>query len=167
MKLDLRDIIEIPGASVPFRCELDTERLDYPSVIEYITPPTAEGRVTNTAGVLTLTGVLTADMLCVCDRCGAQFRSEKNMELEVPISAGSDDGEDPEMFFLDGDWLDLDDVLETSFILDMETKFLCKSDCAGLCDRCGANLNLGPCGCKKKIDPRMAVLEQLLDNKDE
>ena len=38
-------------------------------------------------------------------------------------------------------------------------------DCAGLCDRCGANLNLGPCRCQKPRDPRMAVLEQLLDNK--
>ena len=37
----------------------------------------------------------------------------------------------------------------------------------GLCEHCGKNLNDGPCGCPKEIDPRMAVLEQLLDNKDE
>jgi uncharacterized protein len=45
----------------------------------------------------------------------------------------------------------------------METKFLCREDCKGLCARCGKNLNLGPCGCGKEIDPRFAVLEQLLD----
>ena len=61
--------------------------------------------------------------------------------------------------------LDVDEVLSTSFILSMDTKCLCKPDCAGLCDRCGANLNLGPCRCQKPRDPRMAVLEQLLDNK--
>ena len=55
------------------------------------------------------------------------------------------------------------EVLSTCFILDMETKFLCKEDCKGLCPSCGKNLNLGPCGCRKEIDPRFAVLEQLLD----
>ena len=35
-----------------------------------------------------------------------------------------------------------------------------------LCPRCGADLNLGPCGCKREKDPRLAVLEQLLDDKE-
>ena len=38
-----------------------------------------------------------------------------------------------------------------------------EEDCKGLCSTCGKNLNLGPCGCRKQIDPRFAVLEQLLD----
>ena len=117
MRLNLREIIEIPGGSVPFSQELDTALLDFPSVRAYTAPITAEGKVVNTAGILTLQGRLHAQMLCVCDRCGA------------------------------------------------DTKCLCRPDCAGLCDRCGANLNLGPCRCQKPRDPRMAVLEQLLDNK--
>lgn len=79
------------------------------------------------------------------------------------LAAELEDEENPDIFLLDGDWLDLDDVLETCFILDMETKCLCKEDCAGLCASCGANLNLGQCNCRGKIDPRFAVLEQLLD----
>jgi len=167
MKLDLREIIEMPGTSVPFRCELETERLDHPSVLEYTSPPTAEGRVVNTAGALTLVGTLRAEMLCVCDRCGGTFPSEKVMDLEIPLAAEAEDEESADVFLLEGDALDLDEVLGTVFILDMETKFLCREDCAGLCERCGANLNLGPCACKARIDPRMAVLEQLLDKKDE
>ena len=58
----------------------------------------------------------------------------------------------------------LDRVVKTTcFILDMESKFLCREDCKGLCPVCGRNLNLGSCDCGKKIDPRFAVLEQLLD----
>ena len=57
----------------------------------------------------------------------------------------------------------LQELLATCLILDMETKFLCREDCKGLCARCGRNLNLGPCGCGKEIDPRFAVLEQLLE----
>ena len=53
MKLNLREIIEIPGGSVPFAQELDTALLDFPSVRAYTAPITAEGKVVNTAGTAT------------------------------------------------------------------------------------------------------------------
>ena len=162
MRLDLREIIEVPGGSVPFSCELETDRLDFPSVRAYLSKPRAEGRVYNEAGVLHLEGRLTAEMRCVCDRCGAEFDSLKETELDGVI-VEEESEEFPEFFVLDGNERDLDDVLSTCLILDMETKFLCREDCKGLCPRCGKNLNLGPCGCGKEIDPRFAVLEQLLD----
>ncbi len=161
MKLDLREIIEIPGASLPFRCALDTGRLDFPSFVRYDAEPEAEGLVQNTAGILSLTGTLKADMVCVCDRCAREYECHKELPLRVTLSA--DESDDDDVFPLEGNFLDLDDVLETCFILDMEAKHLCREDCRGLCDRCGKNLNDGPCGCKATTDPRMAVLEQLLD----
>ena len=71
--------------------------------------------------------------------------------------------DDPNLFVLEGNEIDLSEILATCFILDMETKFLCREDCKGLCPTCGKNLNLGPCSCRKALDPRFAVLEQLLD----
>ena len=162
MRLNLREIIEIPGGSVPFECELETEGLDFPSIKEYISRPFAEGRVFNEAGILTLEGTLTADLTCICDRCGAEFDSVKETVLNVTI-VEENTGDDPELYLLEGDEIDLDDLLSTCFVLDMETKFLCTEDCKGLCSGCGKNLNLGPCECRKPIDPRFAVLEQLLD----
>ena len=162
MRLNLREIIEIPGGSVPFECELETEGLDFPSIKEYKARPFAEGRVFNEAGILTLEGTLTADLTCICDRCGAEFDSVKETELSVTI-VEENTGDDPELYLLQGDEIDLDEILSTCFVLDMETKFLCTEDCKGLCSSCGANLNLGPCQCRKPIDPRFAVLEQLLD----
>ena len=161
MLLDLREIIEVPGKSVPFRCELEPEELLNESIRAYRSKPVAEGRVFNAAGILTLEGTLEADMTCVCDRCGKEFDSVKLMDLNAYISDGESD--DPEAFVLDGDKLDLTETLSTLFILDMETKFLCSEDCKGLCSRCGANLNEGPCSCKKEIDPRFEVLLGLLD----
>jgi len=162
MRLNLREIIEIPGGSVPFKCELETEGLDFPSIKEYKARPIAEGRVFNEAGILSLEGTLTADMTCICDRCGAEFDSVKETVLNVTI-VEENTGDDPELFLLEGDEIDLDEILSTCFVLDMETKFLCTEDCRGLCSGCGRNLNLGPCECRKPIDPRFAVLEQLLD----
>ena len=162
MRLNLSAIIEMPGGSLPFACELETERLDFPSVIAYRTKPRAEGRVYNEAGVLHLEGTLTAEMTCVCDRCGAEFDSTKETQLDAVI-VREENEEFPEYFVLEGSEIDLDEILSTCLILDMETKFLCSEDCKGLCSRCGKNLNLGPCGCRKEPDPRFAVLEQLLD----
>ena len=162
MRLDLREIIFVPGASIPFSCELETERLDFPSVKAYRAAPRAEGRVYNEAGVLHLEGELTAEMTCVCDRCGAEFDSTKVTPLDAVI-VGEENEEYPEYFVLEGNEIDLDEILSTCLILDMETKFLCSEDCKGLCPQCGKNLNLGPCGCRQEPDPRFAVLEQLLD----
>ena len=161
MLLDLREIIEVPGKGIPFRFEPDTDRLSFDSITEYRSKPVAEGKVFNAAGILTLEGTMRADMTCVCDRCGKRFDSVKKMELHALLTDGETD--DPEAFCLDGDKIDLEEVVSTLYVLDMETKFLCSEDCKGLCPKCGADLNLGPCNCKKETDPRLAVLEQLLD----
>ena len=162
MRLDLRELIVNPERRLPFRLELETDNLDFPSVQEYLNPPVAEGVVYNEAGILHMQGTITADMLCICDRCGQQFESVKETAVDaVLVEEESEDN--PELFVLEGTEIDAQEVLSTCFILDMETKFLCREDCKGLCARCGKNLNLGPCGCGKEIDPRFAVLEQLFD----
>ncbi len=166
MRLDLRDIIEIPGAAVDFQCELNEEQLDFPSVVRFLAPPHAEGRVVNTAGVLSLEGELVSDMLCVCDRCGKEFESRKVMDLNITLSADMEDEDDSVVFPVEGDGIEVDEVLETCLILDMETKFLCDENCKGLCSICGKNLNEGSCSCSKPTDPRWAVLGQLLDIED-
>ncbi len=38
---------------------------------------------------------------------------------------------------------------------------LCRADCAGLCARCGADLNLEPCVCPPQTDVRWAALAEV------
>lgn len=163
MWLDLSNIIEIPGAEKEFECLLNVEALEFPSVESFSSTPFAKGKVVNTAGILSLVGEIHADMVCICDRCGQSFESTKIQELDVALAADPEDAENPDIFVVEGNGIDLNEVLETSFILDMETKFLCTEDCKGLCGTCGKNLNEGPCDCRKPVDPRLAVLGQLLD----
>lgn len=163
MKLDLREIIEVPGAHLPFERELDAERLRMGSVESFTAPVMAHGEVVNTAGVLTVYAEITARMHCVCDRCGREFDMEHSVDVEVPVVQEDEGDADGEAFSLEGDCLDIDDLLETAFILDMPTKFLCREDCKGVCPKCGKNLNDGECDCRPERDPRFAVLEQLLD----
>ena len=58
---------------------------------------------------------------------------------------------------------DLEDIVRTVFVLNLDSKLLCKEDCKGLCPQCGKNLNDGPCNCRKELDPRFAALKQLLE----
>lgn len=163
MWLDLRDVIEIPGAVKPFSAALDETRLLTPSVIGFTSPPEAEGEVRNTAGVLDLRAAVRAGLRCVCDRCGTEFDRDMALNVSVPLAADLEDAGNFDGFSLEGDGIDVSDVLETCFILDAEGQLLCREDCKGLCPVCGKNLNDGPCGCQKPVDPRLAVLGQLLD----
>ena len=163
MRCSIKELLRGDGV-LPFSCELDPAELEFPSILRYESPLTAKGTIRSSAGLLTLTGETRVSLRCICDRCGCEFESVKVTPLDAVI-VEENTGDDPELFTLEGDGIDLSEVLETCFILDMETKFLCKEDCKGLCPTCGKNLNLGPCGCRKQIDPRFAVLEQLVDKK--
>ena len=164
--IDLHELILRPGTSMAFRQELSTERLDFPAVLAYIDPPMGEGVIVNNAGALTLSGTIRADMRCRCDRCAREFDLHREIAAKAQLAQSLQDEEDPDYFLLEGDKLDIDEVLESCFILEMDQQLLCREDCKGLCPRCGADLNNGPCGCKKESDPRLAVLEQLLDDID-
>ena len=75
----------------------------------------------------------------------------------------NEDSEDEGVFPLEADAADLEEIVRTVFVLNLDSKLLCKPDCKGLCCRCGKNLNDGPCGCQKELDPRFAALQQLLN----
>lgn len=70
-------------------------------------------------------------------------------ELTVDVEE-DDEGRRVRFFF--GQELDLGPHVWEEVMLSLPTKFYCKDDCAGLCARCGANLNAGPCGCETETD---------------
>ena len=168
MRLDLRKIIHVPGASVPFDLQLDLTHLDFLGARPITRPIQVQGKVTNRAGALQLEGTASTVLDLTCDRCCKPYTAEKVVALDSLLAAEleNEDSED-EIILLDGGAVDLDEVASTAFILAMDTKNLCSEDCKGLCSRCGADLNDGPCGCKPDVDPRLAALAQLLDDKAE
>ena len=165
MLLGLSKIIDSPGDSVPYSCSLDLSDLVFGTAQPVTEPVLAEGVIRNTAGVLVMTGTVTTCLHGVCDRCAADFTKDVKLPLEVVlVTELSDEGNEDEWVFpLVGDSVDLDEVIRTVFVLNMDSKMLCKPDCKGMCCRCGKNLNEGPCSCQKELDPRFAALRQLLD----
>ena len=165
MMLGLSKIIETPGASVPFSTEVDLSDLCYGVSHPVTEPVVAEGTVRNTAGVLMMSGSVRTTIHGICDRCADHFDREVNLPIEVILveELSIEENEDEWVFPLEGDSADLDDIVRTVFVLNLDSKLLCKEDCAGLCCRCGKNLNAGPCNCQKELDPRFAALKQLLE----
>ena len=165
MRLGLAQIMDRPGAVVPFSCSVDLSDLQYGASHPVTEPVEASGTVRNTAGVLVMSGSIKTCLHGVCDRCAAEF----SREVEYPIQAvlveelANEENEDEWVFPLEGESADLQDIVRTVFVLNMESNLLCKPDCKGLCCQCGKNLNDGPCSCQKEPDPRFAALRQLLN----
>ena len=165
MQLGLSKIIDCPGASVPFETSVDLSDLRYGTTQPVSEPVVAEGIVRNTAGVLVMTGTIRTRIHGVCDRCAGEFSRDVEIPIDVVLvqELANEENEDEWVFPLEGDTADLDDIVRNVFVLNMDSKLLCKPDCKGMCCKCGKNLNQGPCSCQKELDPRFAALRQLLD----
>ena len=165
MLLGLAKIIDCPGASVSFSTSVDLSDLCYGISYPVSEPVKAEGTVRNTAGVLVMTGEISTCIHGTCDRCADHFDRDINLPINVVLvtEMANEENEDEWVFPLEGDSADLDDIVRTVFVLNLDSKLLCKEDCQGLCCRCGKNLNDGPCNCQKELDPRFAALKQLLE----
>lgn len=82
--------------------------------------------------------VVTAPFTAFADRRGsASAAEEKDLER------------DDYMLFHDGRRLDLRESVRELLLLELPITPHCREDCPGLCPKCGADLNLGPCGCAR------------------
>ena len=164
MLLGLAKIIDSPGASIPFSTSVDLSDLRYGISYPVSEPVVAEGIVRNTAGVMMMSGSIRTCIHGICDRCAGSFDRDVLIPIDVVLvtELADEENEDEWVFPLEGDSADLDDIVRTVFVLNLDSKLLCKEDCQGLCHRCGKNLNDGPCNCQKELDPRFAALKQLL-----
>ena len=166
MKLNLTHIAREPGAVLPFDFELDLSQVEWNGQRPFAHAVHITGRVRNMAGAMLLNAKLSCVLSLVCDRCARSFEREKTVEYETLLALELANGESDDIVLLDRDGeLDLDGLMEEVFLLEMDTNNLCSEDCKGLCSGCGADLNREPCRCKQEIDPRLAKLARLLEDR--
>ncbi len=163
MILDVKRIINTPGGRIDLRFEQDLSDVDFGGVCPAVRPVSVVGQVRNIAGMLRLQLEMDTTLSCVCDRCAARFDKPFHLPLEYLLAEELEDEENDEILLLDNGTVDLAELVREAFILNMDTKTLCREDCKGLCPGCGANLNYEACRCKKEIDPRLAALAKLLE----
>lgn len=110
-----------------------------------------------------------------CSRCLKDFWFKMDRPFEfmlIPEPATSARGAeelsrgDLGLSFYSTEEIDLSPLIMEQVMLALPTRPLCAEDCRGLCSRCGADLNLGACGCSANVsDPRMAVFRTFKVNR--
>lgn len=165
MLLNVNKLLHTPDSQQEVQFEMDLHELEFGGNYPVSQPVTVEGRIRNKAGVLHCSLHASTTLHCVCDRCMELFTTEKVVDHYCVLAQERQSEDDDEIVLLENDTVDLGEVARTAFILEMDTKTLCSPDCMGLCPGCGANLNHEDCRCKKAVDPRLAKLAQLLENK--
>jgi uncharacterized protein len=115
-------------------------------------------------GIL-VTGAITGTWTVRCARClteRTQPFSVEVSELFVPAGTVDPDDDEDDRYELADDTIDLDQVVRDVVGVEMPFAPLCRPDCKGLCPICGGNRNDGECPGHETIDPRFAVLADLL-----
>ena len=81
-----------------------------------------------------------------CSRCLDTFIYPIDIDIEERFT-NNKELQDEEIMFVDGDTLNITEIIENSIISTLPIKRLCKEDCKGLCSQCGANKNVENCSC--------------------
>jgi len=116
-----------------------------------------------------LRGAIKTEVELLCDRCAAPSVGPLEVEFDTRFipqtkAAGETDNvellpEDLGVAAYEGDAVDLDELVREQILLALPSRNLCREDCKGLCQKCGANLNAGDCSCEQgETDPRWAAL---------
>ena len=94
-------------------------------------------------------GNFAAQVRSVCRRCLTEFVTPVNQQVEVIFSADPELQDDPSVYPLSEPiaQVDVRPALREELALAVDLFPLCREDCRGLCPRCGADLNRGPCEC--------------------
>lgn len=121
------------------------------------------------ADIIELVLDITTKLTVLCSRCSIE--TEKNEKISVtfiltnsdPLALSKAQNDNADVVYIDNGILDVDELVLQTVILSLPIRFLCKSDCKGLCPKCGADLNKNTCNCPTfKPDPRLAKLKDYL-----
>ena len=113
-----------------------------------------------TGNKVTVEGTLSTRLELRCDRCLEPYTEDISTNFRFFLSLipykGNLDIElledDLNINFIDGNYLDSDQIIKEQIILNVPMKAICSIDCKGLCPVCGCNLNIETCSCSTKAD---------------
>ncbi len=157
--LDVHEVLEVPGSrsTIAFDAAVPELRV---GLVEVQGDVHLDLVLEELDGGLLVRSKLSGESVGQCRRCLAP--------LVQPFTlSGSDLYRPPtdvweEGYALKDGTIDLEPMARDLIALELETSPLCRPDCAGLCARCGADLNDGPCACPEETDPRWSALRDLV-----
>jgi uncharacterized protein len=159
--IDVRDLLEHPGASKTVRVEegvpgLHTELAD----VREDEPIEGDLTLESILDGIFVHGSISGRFTMRCARCLKEF--ERDFDLAVEEMFARQPGPDDD-YAIDPDLsLDPEPMVRDAVVLEMPFSPLCKPDCLGLCPVCGGDRDLGECPGHDATDPRWSALAGLL-----
>lgn len=165
LNLDIRPLLRGETNLLPVNFSLSPEPIDN---ITFTDSAQFTGKITDAAGYMKLSLHAELPFEAECARCLSPvkdvflFDFEKAVAQEGTLSIEEEESDDY-IIAKDG-FLDVDELLREMLILEFPNRILCDENCPGMCPKCGKPRREGPCSCEtKEIDPRLAILQKLLD----
>lgn len=127
-----------------------------PRYARLVGPVTLGARVYRSGENVEVRGEVRAALELDCDRCLAPVRREIAAELRIyaerrPSRDRRSEQESREddlgIVYHDGRFVDLTEDIRQLVLVEVPWNVVCREGCRGLCSRCGADLNQGPCAC--------------------
>lgn len=171
MLIKLTDVLAYDNKVVQTKVNLEMNSFDSKlGSFDIVDKSDVELIITN-AGKKNITIEARTDLtvLIPCDRCLEPVETKFNIDVtkDVNLALIEEDriNELDEKDYIIGYDLDVDKLIYGEILINWPMKILCKGSCEGICNSCGANLNLGECDCDRTVlDPRMAVIRDIFDN---
>ena len=160
MNIDLRRYFENDDIrqNFDYECSVDDEMIDGSIAVV--------GGLKGSTGVVSLSANADFSVRTQCAKCAKDISRKLSVPVEHLLISHLNDEDNDDYILVENMVLDLDELVIEDVFLSLPSRFLCKSDCKGLCTYCGHDLNEGDCGCKKPVDPRLAALQQLLSDEE-
>ncbi len=165
MPLELNNVFVTPDSKIEFDDCFVYDDLSSEGENLTFSPIKVHGNVTNTGGLVELTYTADFKYSKPCDRCLTDTQKTVKKKFVHTLALSAENEESDDIVVVTGYTLDLFSLVRDDILLELPIKHLCSETCLGLCPQCGQNLNEGSCNCKKEaVDPRMAVLDELLQD---
>jgi uncharacterized protein len=148
LRVDLRDLKHGPVATTGSLAQDDPvfEGLR----LALTAPVEVDGRIqASGAGGYFWKGHVRGQVQAQCRRCLSDVALSVDTDVGLMFSSDPDLLDDPSVHELppSATQIDLVEFVREELALAVPGYPLCRANCAGLCPRCGADLNTGPCGC--------------------
>ena len=158
--IDVRDLLEHPGSAREVHLAEPFEGLesalaevppDVPVQVDVLLESVVEG--------VLVSGPLSGRIEYRCARCLKPFSGD--FRVEVTELFALEPGPEEDHYPVRDGAIDLEPMVRDAVLLAIPFSPLCRSDCLGLCERCGGDRNLGECTCPPAVDPRWEPLSRL------
>ena len=141
MQIRLQELATMPDYRARFDYTIDLSKEEVGFEFPFQQPVRLEGEVSDDAGAITLSATVYARVTTRCARCGKPVEYQKQVQVDfVLVSENDGTADEGDGVFTVGDEVDLDEILVSELILNMDMITLCSEDCKGLCPKCGRKL---------------------------